>query len=83
MSVDRIPCIVPFCRRTAPAAKYPPDTRIICGKHWQRTPKAYRRAYNRAMRRWNRGNPDAMRPVMYRLWDRMARAAVEAAGGLA
>jgi hypothetical protein len=32
---DRIPCAVTGCRRTAPKAKYPPRTRIICHRHWQ------------------------------------------------
>lgn len=32
---DRIPCCVPFCRRTASRAKMGPEcTEIICGRHF-------------------------------------------------
>lgn len=79
---DRIPCIVPFCRRTAPRSKFPdPATRIICGKHWRAVSKRYRRVYTRAMRRCNRGKVPVR--VMNRLWDHLERKAIEAAGGLA
>ena len=39
----RIPCLVPHCRRTAPASKYPPGTVIICGKHWRMVDRRARR----------------------------------------
>lgn len=39
---DRIPCVVPGCRRTAPKDKYPPRTIIICGKHWRNLNRAER-----------------------------------------
>lgn len=77
---DRIRCLVPFCRRTAPRAKVAPATRIICGPHWRAIPKRYRRVYYRLMRRWNRGKVSVH--VMNRMWDHLERKAIEAAGGI-
>lgn len=37
---DRIPCVNPRCRRTAPANKYAPGTQIICGKCFRALPLA-------------------------------------------
>lgn len=39
----RIPCVVPFCRRTADATKFGADCEIICGKHWRMAPATWRR----------------------------------------
>ncbi len=50
----RIPCEVLGCRRTAPAAKYEPDTRIICGKCWRLGSKVNRQAYSVAERTLSR-----------------------------
>lgn len=78
---DRIPCLVPFCRRTAPRSKFPdPNVRIICRTHWNGIPKQSRRVYTRAMRRWNRGKVPGR--VMQRLWDHLERQAIEAAAGI-
>ncbi len=38
----RIRCEAVGCRRTAAAAKYSPDTIIICGKCWRLAPRALR-----------------------------------------
>lgn len=50
----RIPCEVPFCRRTADAAKYPEGTRIICGKHWRTAPVTWRARWGRLRKRYRR-----------------------------
>lgn len=47
---DRIPCDVPGCRRTAAKAKYEPNTRIICGKHWRNLTRAERADFREASR---------------------------------
>lgn len=47
---DRTPCIVPFCRRTAPADRYPGEE-IICAKHWRMVPHRTRRLHSLALRR--------------------------------
>ncbi|MEP9350595.1 hypothetical protein [Xanthobacter sp. KR7-225] len=51
MAEGRIPCAVPFCRRTADASKYEGPTKIICGKCWRLGSAAARRAYRIARRR--------------------------------
>lgn len=43
----RIPCDVPGCGRTAPAAKYPPRTRIICARHWRGLTQGERAAFRK------------------------------------
>lgn len=48
---DRIPCCIPFCRRTAARDKHPNCTEIICGRCWREgIPKAARMVYSRAYR---------------------------------
>jgi hypothetical protein len=32
-ATDRIPCCVPFCRRTGARIRFPDAEEIICGKH--------------------------------------------------
>jgi hypothetical protein len=52
---DRIPCINPRCRRTAPADKHGGE--IICGKCFRTLPEAMRqehRRYWREIRKWDR-----------------------------
>jgi hypothetical protein len=43
MKPGRIPCLIIGCNRTAAEAKYPPNTRIICGKCWRLAEKYLRR----------------------------------------
>jgi hypothetical protein len=50
----RIPCVVPFWRRTANEAKYPPGTEIICGKHWRMAPATWRRRRSKLERIYSR-----------------------------
>jgi hypothetical protein len=50
----RISCVVPFCRRTADATKYSPDTEIICGKHWRMASATLRRRRGRLQRQYRR-----------------------------
>lgn len=46
-SGDRIPCINPRCRRTAP---YEPNTEIICGKCFRALPDDLKREHRRCWR---------------------------------
>jgi hypothetical protein len=50
---DRIPCINPRCRRTAPAEKYDEGTEIVCGKCFRALPLALR-VHRRALERRDR-----------------------------
>lgn len=36
---DRIPCLNPRCRRTAPAHQHDPNAQIICAKCWKLLPR--------------------------------------------
>lgn len=54
----RIPCDVPGCRRTAPKAKYPPGTRIICGKCWRVLTRSERAEFRAAQKAEDRETVD-------------------------
>jgi hypothetical protein len=77
----RIPCVVPFCRRTAPLE--PGDsaiTEVICGKHWQMAPLKMRKVLRRIERRAEvEGRTDELISRHWRCWDRIKRAIQEAA----
>jgi hypothetical protein len=84
MSSDRIPCLVPNCRRTAPKAKYPPRTQIICQKHWPLVPTRVRRLHAAIHRKAKRtGWTPALQRVASFHWQRIRRIAIEKAVGLA
>lgn len=50
MNSDRIPCINPSCRRTAPREKHEDDEEIVCAKCWKLLPKRLTVRY-RALRK--------------------------------
>lgn len=57
MNPDRIPCINPSCRRTAPADRYDRGTEIICGKCYRALPaddRAFLRRCWSEIRKWER-----------------------------
>lgn len=67
---DRIPCVVPGCKRTHKPAEF---SEWLCPKHWPMVPKRMRAAYSRAKRRrkdW---------PLLNRLWRRCKMAAMREA----
>jgi hypothetical protein len=86
----RIPCEVVSCRRTAPAAKYPPGTRIICGKCWRLGPPEARKAYSAADRELTRLVDQKARRIeryvvserRHEAWQRVLVAASEARAGI-
>lgn len=53
MREERIPCSVPFCRRTADAKKFE-GQEIICGKHWRLASAVQRRRHSRVARQYRR-----------------------------
>jgi hypothetical protein len=98
MASDRIPCCVPFCRRTADAEKFKGEE-IICGKHWRLASATQRRRQSRMARMYRRrfgrngyweypaGSPDRLDAVklariLEKLWERCKRQAIERAAGL-
>jgi hypothetical protein len=80
---DRIPCLVPFCRRTAARERFPGVEEIICGKHWRTSAWRTRKLYygvQRKLRRWP--NDERLRRLEWRLWERCKRQVLQAAEGL-
>lgn len=95
---DRIPCCVPFCRRTADGTKFE-GSEIVCGKHWRLASAPLRRRHGRFARLYRRrfgsngywhyppGSPlrlDAIKlgRICNKLWDRCKAQAVERAAGI-
>lgn len=78
---DRIPCAIPFCRRTAARAKYPDATEIICGKCGRRAPRRLRMLYRKAARRWWSGEDRSAKNTARcdRLWEKFKAAAIAGA----
>lgn len=71
----RLNCIVPECRRTAPADRYPDWTEIICGACWRRcVPPHLRKAIRKLdalARRYRRRGDDARLVRTYKMRDRV------------
>lgn len=86
LAPGRIPCEVPFCRRTARADKYEPGVRIICGKHWRLADRSLRRRWSRLKRLLKRGVTSRVEQrLIYlcnRLWERALKQAIERAMGV-
>lgn len=80
MMGDRIPCAVPFCRRTAARDKHPNATEIICGKHWRLARKRRRRLFTLACRRWEREQSHKNGARCRRLWATIKAECIAAAG---
>lgn len=95
---DRLKCCVPFCRRTADAAKFKGCNEIICGKHGRMAP-TLRLRYRKMFRRYRKnlggleywdhpaGSPLRIEGVrlariLDKLWERYRRAVIERAAGL-
>jgi len=64
--VNRLPCLVPGCRRTTGE----PCGEWICPKHWRVIPLKRRKAYKRAR------DQDRPYEVRRRLWDRLRQMAI-------
>jgi hypothetical protein len=98
MSADRIPCCVPFCRRTAPrTGKFDRCTKIICGKHWRLARRSRRLTYGRLLLEidrdtrpfWHMTHGSAQRlrrikveKVAAALWRRLEAETIERAMGI-
>jgi hypothetical protein len=74
----RLPCVVPFCRRTTARADF---ERRICGDHWRLIDEARRRVYGRHLRRWRRYAAAAYGPTAARIWRVMVGQVIQRAGG--
>jgi hypothetical protein len=79
---DRIPCVVPFCRRTAAREHFPDATEIICYKCGRLAPRArklWRALYRQAAKQGWRVS-DRQHRRLDRVWESFKRAAILAAG---
>lgn len=91
---ERIPCVVPFCRRTMNADGH--STEHICGKHWRHADRDLRRRYNK-LKRWaepllemapDKHSPAARAEIiatvdeLYEMWGRLKCQAIEGAMGI-
>lgn len=83
---DRIPCCVPFCKRTASRAKFPEAAEIICGKHYRLASPVLRQRLSKLRRRAARYSD--IRKIKRAeildawLWERIKRQAIERAVGI-
>lgn len=75
---DRIPCCVPFCRRTRAAEKLAPWSEFICSDHWRLVDRRRRRVYAKAKRKL----ADRVQLLNW-LWERLKAEAIEKAVGIA
>jgi hypothetical protein len=57
----RIPCIVPYCRRTTAADRIAPNNEWICQIHWRLVPATVKRRKRLADRIWDRANATFLR----------------------
>lgn len=82
MKIDRIPCEVPFCKRTADSSKFEEGERIVCRKHWRLGDARPRRVYSAAMRKFKKTGDLRYVEIANRNWERVRKQAIERAGGL-
>ena len=83
---DRIPCLVPFCRRSAPLERFSLSEEIMCGAHWRLVDRSLRRRDARLRRLLRRARNEAVEDRVYdllsRVWSRARRQAIERAAGI-
>ena len=77
----RIPCCIPFCRRTASIERHPDAVEVICGKHWRFASRRGRGLYAVRRRRAEAGD-ESQWPKLERLWERLKSEITEASGGI-
>jgi hypothetical protein len=58
---DRLPCCVPYCRRTTAADRIAPNNEWICQIHWRLVPATVKRRKRLADRIWDRANATFLR----------------------
>lgn len=82
----RIPCVVPFCQRTAPSEKFEEGSEIICGKHFRMIDRRLRNRH-RWMRRWEKRhdpetyrNPSKAWETGCKIWELCKSQAIRARG---
>lgn len=80
---DRVPCCVPFCRRTIARDRLPSEhAEWICGRHWPAVPKHHKRRLRQIERIAKRTRRLSSIMLAQRIWERCKREAIERAMGL-
>ena len=81
---DRIPCCVPFCRRTTRRRpEWTGEVEWICGPHWKAVPRDLKLNVSRWRRRLRADPGSAKAAFRFDMaWRRCRRVAIEAAGGI-
>lgn len=93
----RLYCLVPFCRCSVQADKFPGVTQVICAKHWRLVHRDLKARYRQLKRRrakvwrWtygpkvNRPNPGLFALIdgaLDRHWERCKADAIERSAGI-
>ncbi len=88
MAPGRVPCCVPFCRRTAPDDGR--CTEILCGRHYRLARPALRRRLARVRRRYRAAvlradfaTAERAFRLDWAIWQAIKRKAIEVAVGIA
>jgi hypothetical protein len=87
MKPGRIPCLVPFCRRTGKRTSDAADEEIICGPHFRLADKSKRRRLSKLYRAWARAAELSKRKYLltklwWRQWEAIKVQAIERAMGV-
>lgn len=78
----RIACEVPFCRRTADAAKVAPDSIIVCWKCWRLADARPRKLYRLAKRKFKATGDARFARLRHIAFMRCRKQAIERAAGI-
>lgn len=85
----RVPCCVPYCRRTFKAESCDDGAEVMCGAHYRLASPVFRRRRSRLLRRLSRTSPERkprewlrLADLQFELWGRIKAQAIERAAGL-
>ena len=86
---DRVPCCIPFCKRTAARAKHPGVVEIICYLHYRTGSKTLRSRLSRLRKRRERYHPERdvgkiarSYAIDWQIWSRLKNQIIERAMGI-
>ena len=86
---DRLPCVVPGCKRTLARTAYgvePEDDVCICSRHWRGVRPESKAVYRRLRRNARHAVDDLERDLFAlrkaRIWRALVRQAIEVAAGI-
>jgi hypothetical protein len=82
--LTRTRCLVPFCRRTKPAADLAAKghSEWICQHHWTLVDPRLKRFKRRVERKLKVRKSNVMEGIAYRTWEKLKKQAIERGAGL-